>query len=381
MVNPVGLSEPSRLGWHTDYVGAFRGVLDSSFGMKFWPDRFYLRDLMFGGSMDLASGIRARLNLRREDGQVHAFEVNPDEAYLEGYNQYRAANWDAGGSLRIGHIRYLHFPYPDAIAQFDQVPGTGDLTGGPPTDYRDVVVIGESALHSGWGLHYSGRADVFEGGPAVARTMEGYVFYRANFGRGWRFESRAGDLAVRTVPLGREGQPGGAAYLGKQLGEFNIGVLYESKRDEATFTGLMLQLRPTPITRALGRYMVDYSRQPEGFTAQVPLIHLRLNESIHVRSGDELVGEVRSVRIKTLWQEGYVRNEYEHRLESWGETADPKLHCVVIEEPWYLQTEALVSPHLVPDGRWLTDREGPGQYVQRVTYRYYRPKKKTDNGA
>jgi len=135
-----------------------------------------------------------------------------------------------------------------------------------------------------------------------------------------------------------------------------------------------VQLRPTPITRALGRYSFDYSRQPEGFTVQIPLLHERLNESRVVRDNDILVGEVRAVRIRTLWQQGFIRNEYEHRLESWGETQDPKLHCVVTEEPWYLQTEALVSPHLVPDLRWEQDRQGPGQYVQRVTYRYYRPK-------
>ena len=88
---------------------------------------------------------------------------------------------------------------------------------------------------------------------------------------------------------------------------------------------------------------------------------------------DVLVGEVRAVRVRTLWQQGYVRNEYEHRLASWGETADLRLHCVVAEEPWYLQTEALVSPNLVPNAQWERDRQGPGQYVQRVTYRYYRP--------
>lgn len=379
MVNSTGLSEASPLGWHPDFIGPFRGIFDSSVGVKFWPDRFYIHNFMFGGSMDLAPGVRARLNLRREDGETHAFQVNTDEMYLEGFNQYRAANWDAGASIRVGHVRYLHFPYPDAIAQFDQVPGIGDLTGGPHTDYRDAVLVGEFSTHSGWGVHYSGRAQV--DGAALARSIEGYAFYRASFGRGWRFESRAGELAVRAEPLGREGQPGGSVFLGKQFGEFNIGLLYENKRNEPTFSGLMVQLRPTPITRAIGRYMLDYSRQPEGFTAQIPLIHLRINESTHIRSGDELVGEVRAVRNKTLWQQGFVRNEYEHRLESWGETGDRSLHCVVTEEPWYLQTEALVSNHLVPDARWERDRQGPGQYVQRVTYRYYRLKKKSNDGA
>ena len=141
----------------------------------------------------------------------------------------------------------------------------------------------------------------------------------------------------------------------------------------------MIQLRPTRVSKALGRYSVDYSRQPEGFTVQVPIAHLRINESTNVRSEDMLVGEVRAIR--TLWQQGYVRNEYEHRLESWGETMAPTLHCVVTEEPWYLQAEALVSPHLTPDAAWERDRQGPGQFAQRVTYRYYRKKRHIDTGA
>lgn len=88
------------------------------------------------------------------------------------------------------------------------------------------------------------------------------------------------------------------------------------------------------------------------------------------------------MRMRTLWLQGFVRNEYEHRLELWGETTAPGLRCVVTAEPWYLQAEALVSPHLIPDARWERDRMGPGQYVQRVTYRYYRPyKRERPDGA
>ncbi len=380
LVNPNGLTESARLGWHTDFIGPFRGVFDSSVGFKLWPDRFNVHNFIFGGSLDLASGLRARVNLRRQEGETHAFEFQGDEVYLEAFNQYRGQSWDGGASLKFGHVRYLHFPYPDAIAQFDQVPGNTDFHGGPSTDYRDLVLSLESGLHSGWGAHYTGRAQVVDGTP-LSRTIEAYGFYRHDFGRGWRFESRAGALAVRVEPLGRGAEPGASLYFGKQLGEFNVGVLYEAKQNEATFTGIMLQLRPTRITKLLGRYDFDYSRQPEGFTIQVPILHLRANESTHVRPGDMLVGEVRAVRMRTLWQQGFVRNEYEHRLESWGETTDPKLHCVVTEEPWFLQTEALVSRHIVPDVRWEHDRQGPGQYVQRVTYRYYRLKPKIDNGA
>jgi hypothetical protein len=371
LVNPSGLTETPKFGWHTDFIGPMRGTFDASFGIKFWPDHSNFRNLIFGGTIDLASGLRARANFRRHEGEVKAFQVDPDELYVEAANQYRARCWSAGASLRVGHIRYLHFPYPDAIAEFDQVPGIQDLFGGSPTDYRDAVLVAEASTDSGWGLHFSGRAQGFERTPA-ATAMEAYAFYRQNFGRGWHFESRVGAIAVRQEPLGRGAQPGGDIYLGKRLGEFNVGLLYENKRSEHEYSGLMVQFRPGPVTRPLGQVSFDYSRKPEGFTAQIPLLHLRLNQNRFVRSRDVLVGEVRAVRIRTLWQQGFVRNEYEHRLESWGDTADPRLHCVVTEEPWYLQTEALVSPHLVPDARWERDRQGPGQFVQRITYRYYR---------
>jgi hypothetical protein len=371
LVNPVGLSEPAPYGWHTDFIGPGRGFFDASFGIKFWPDRFNFRNLIFGGTIDIASGIRARANFRRHEGEKKAFQIDPDEIYLEAYNAYRAPNWNAGVSLRFGHVRYLHYPYPDAIAQFDQVPGISDLYNSAVTDYRDLVLVAEAANNSGWGLHFSGRAQGLEG-TAAADVMEAYGFYRHDFGHSWHFEGRLGAIAVRKEPLGRQGQPGGDIYLGKQLGEFNIGLLYENKQTEHEYGGIMVQFRPSAVTKALGHVSFDYSRRPEGFTAQIPLLHLRFRESRFVRSKDVLVGEVRAVRIRTLWQQGFVRNEYEHRLESWGETSDPELHCVITEEPWYLQTEALVSPHLVPDARYERDRQGPGQYVQRVTYRFYR---------
>ncbi len=377
LVNPTGLTEADRFGWHSDYLGFGRGIFDASVGIKFWPDRFNFRNFIFGGAMDLAPGVRLRANFRRREGEEKAFEVYSDEIYLEGFQRFRGAAWQGGASLRVGRVRYLHFPYPDAISEFDQVPGYGDLRGGPETDYRSVVLVGEAAHRTGFGVHASARARGFlDGDGTEGRLMEAYGFYRHDCGQGWHFESRLGAIALRHEPLGRGGEFGGDVYLGKQLGEFNLGVLYENKRTEHEYAGIMVQFRPGPVTRALGKVSFDYSRQPEGFTAQIPLLHLRLNEQRTVRSGDVLVGEVRAVRIRTLWQQGFVRNEYEHRLESWGQTADPKLRCVVKEEPWYLQAEALVSPHLTPDARWERDRQGPGQFAQRVTYRFYRPHKR-----
>jgi hypothetical protein len=374
LVNPTGLTQPVSYGWHTDPIGSWRGDFDLSFGVKFWPKRFDLRNLILGGNLELLPGLRARVQVRRHDGETKAFQVDTDEAYLEAYNQYRGRSFSAGADLRVGHVRYLHFPYPDAIALFDEVPGISDINGPVQSDYRTLVLQAETALNSGWGFHWTGRAISFQQHQyPSANVIEAYAFYRSDFGRGWHAESHAGDLAVRIAPLGRAAQPGVDVFVGKQLGEFNVGLLYENKRTEHEYTGIAVQFRPGPVTKALGRYSVDYSRRPEGFTAQIPLLHMRLNESRFVRPGDVLVGEVRAVRIRTLWVQGYVRNQYEHRLESWGDTTGLHLHCVVTEEPWYLQTEALVSPHFAPDNSWFRDREGPGQYVQRVTYRYYRP--------
>ena len=332
--------------------------------------------------MDLLSGVRLRAQYRRREGENKAFQIDNDELYLEAFQQYRAPTWTFGANLRLGHVRYLHFPYPDAISQFDTPPGTEDLIQPAETDYRSVVFQTEAALSSGWGAHFGGLIQgIDDSREATGRILEGYGFYRSDFGRGWHFEGRGGMLAPFTLPVGRNAQGGVAAYVGKQIGEFNVGVLYENKHGEGEYSGIMVQFRPGPVTKALGRYTFDYSRRPEGLTVQVPLWHGRLNESRFIRPGDILVGEVRAVRIRTVFLQGFQRNQYEHRLESWGETGDPKLHCVVTEEPWYLQTEALVSHHLIPDARWERDRTGPGQFAQRVTYRYYRAGKKPNNGA
>ena len=381
LVDPAGLREAGRSGWHTDFIGAGRGVFDVSAGMKLWPTRFYLRNLTFGGAMDLAPGIRIRLGMRRSEGQKHLFQVDTDEAYLEAFNRYNSSSLEGGISLKLGRVRYLHFPYPDAISEFDQVPGISDLYGGAPTDYRNVVLEGEAALHSGFGVHFTGLAYLLTSSPH-ADVVEAYGFYRHEFGDGWNFESRLGAIAVRHEPLGRAGQPGVDLYLARQIGEFNVGLLYEHKRTEHEYAGIMVQFRPGSITRLLGKVSFDYSRRPEGFTVQLPIYHGRINESRFTPHGYVLVGEVRAVRIRTLWQQGFTRNEYEHRVDSWGDTGSRGLKCVVKEQPWYLQGEALVSPHLVPGTAWERDRQGPGQFVQLVTYRFYKLLKKgSDSNA
>ena len=69
-----------------------------------------------------------------------------------------------------------------------------------------------------------------------------------------------------------------------------------------------------------------------------------------------------------------MRNYYEHRLSAWGETGGSDLVVVMKEKPWYLQAEAVVSPHSFAVGftEWDRDRTGPAQISQTVSYRFYR---------
>lgn len=373
-ISPHGLLKQPPYGWHTDFIGPWRGYFDLSIGVKAWSDRFTFQNLILSGFVDLQPGLRARLEFRKRQNNKFA-QFIPDEMYLEAYQQYRGRSLEGGVSLRIGHVRYLRFPFPDAIALFDTVPDNRDLYAHAESDYRSVILEGEIASLGGWGAHWTGRAAGFSGDDSVKGTiLEAYAFYRSQFGAGWRFEARGGDLAVRRYPVGQPGEPGYNLYLGKQVGEYNVGLFFEHKRSEPNFTGIAVQFRPGPVTRVLGRYTIDYSRRPEGITAQLPLLHLRLNEATRVGHNEVLVGQVRAVRVRTIDVQGLVRNEYEFRLESWGQTRAPGLHCVVKEDPWYLQAEALVSPHTSLDSRWFHDRAGPGQYVQQVTYSFYRPK-------
>ena len=121
---------------------------------------------------------------------------------------------------------------------------------------------------------------------------------------------------MREISPKATSQTGDDLYLGRRVGEFQIGLLYENGQNERAFGGLMFQFSPGKTTKAIRKVSLDYSHPPDGITAQIPLLHFRLNESRFVRRGDILVDEVRSVRVRTVGEQGFARNEYEHRLES-----------------------------------------------------------------
>ena len=238
---------------------------------------------------------------------------------MEAFNQYRAKSWSAAASLRVGHVRYLHFPYPDAIAEFDQVPGIGDLNGGSATDYRDAVFVAEMVDQQRLGRSRERRAQAVDA-PSAAVFMEAYGFYRHDAGHGWHVEGRLG--ASRCAGSRSAGPRSGRRRIRRQAVrrvQRRIPLRAQAHRAGIERRHGPIPARPGyPGTRQ-GR--VRLFSQPGRLyrpDSAPPPPHER--EPVRAGRDDVLVGEVRAVRIRTLWQQGYPRNEYEHRLEFGGAT-------------------------------------------------------------
>lgn len=367
--------QPEDTGWQFRGLPGIRGDAELRIGAKFWQDEARVRNLQLRVSADIAPWLRAHTITRRREGDWQRMPLTPDvdEAYLQSSAYRRCGPWDLAVDAKLGRVRFLHFPYPDYLASFDQVPGIGDLFGGPPTDYRGLVFTFETAHATGmgarvgsvlWGFEHSGN-----------EVLEAYGFYRRDFDRGWRVEARAGGLANRPEPLGSNVKLGATLFAGKRLGPVFIGALYEKRDGERAYTGVLVQFDRGPATEFAGATTIDYQRSPEGVSLQLTLARFRFGFDRVAPPGAELVGEIAARRLRTLWQGGYSRNHAEFRTSSWGVTSGPNLAVVVEESPWYLDLEALVSPHTSLNTEWFRDRQGPGQYRQDVVYRFYRLRK------
>ncbi|HUT75140.1 MAG TPA: hypothetical protein VM221_09965 [Armatimonadota bacterium] len=359
-------------------VGHGNGHWELSVGARVWDDHFTPRNLIAEGEVDLGPGLRAHLLARhnRELDRLDGWAPNLDEAYIEGYGFYTRPHSALAASLRIGKVRYLRFPYPDAIAVFDQVPGVADLQGRFRTGYSGAVLALEYAHDRGLGAHFTGIAWGFDGcrPNGAANAIEDYAFYRRDLGD-LRFEARAGGIASRQAPLGGPAREGCDIYLGLTHAGYTAGALYEKRRGEPAYTGVMIAFPSDTITRTLGRVGFDYTRTPEGLAVQAPVARGRFGfaRCAEPAASAEPVGEVVAVRTRTYWQAGLQRNFYEHRISARGETADPRLVVTVEEHPYYLWAEALVSPHTSLDAQWFHDRQGPAHNSRLVIYRFYRP--------
>ena len=187
-------------------------------------------------------------------------------------------------------------------------------------------------------------------------------------------ETHVGSLAVRPEPLGRR-EKGYNVYVGTKGTRYTAGLLYEKLHNQPAYTGIMVTFPMNNTTKAMGKVAFDYDRSPQGFAMQIPLAAGTIgNIQKTAPQGGILVGEIKAERLRTYWQNGQVRNYYEHRTSTWGQTGSSDTVVVMKEEPWYLQTEALVSPHTFNVGfkTWEEDRQGPAQLSQTVTYQFYK---------
>lgn len=362
-------------GWSTRTLGDMRGYASLSIGAQAWDDHAHIRNLIFRSAVDVAPGWRLHAIGRRREGSWSRYPFRPDidELYAEGQTFYHGSAVDAALNLRVGRMRYLRFPEPDLLSEFDQVPGISDFLGLGQSDYRGALMTAEVSTPLGLGAHIGAMQWAFDAWQHGANVVEGYAFYRPVLPGGWLWETRLGDLALRPEPLGRSARFGASAFFGKQLGDFTVGAMIEGIHRERTYTGVMVAFRPTAVTRALGRAGFDYARNPEGIAVQYDILDVPINLHRAPPKGSVLVGEVRARRVRTYWQQSFQRNEYEHRLSSWGQAPRSGDTVVVEEQPWTLDLEALVSPNTRLGSDWFRNRQGPAQLAQDVVYRVFRP--------
>ncbi|ADL13629.1 hypothetical protein [Acetohalobium arabaticum] len=390
-------AQNQKSGWWSPYIGRFNGQWDLSVGTHVWNDHLDLRNLQLRGNMDLAPGLRANMVLRSNEkfDTVDGFDPTFDELYLEKYGFHYGELGTLSASLKVGNMRYLRFPEPDLISLFDQVPGTEDLRfDDAETGYRGEMLTIEYDSKYGLGYHGTGINWDFGSERSGSNLIENYVFYRDKLGK-LDLEARAGELQLRhpggpverggrPYHLGRSG-PGYSLYLGGNWRGYKAGLLYESIEDEKyderdTRTGIMVRFAFSKITELLGKVRFDYTRSPEGFVAHIPLLKGRLGDiREEPPENAELVGEIKAERVTTYWQNGQSRNYYEHRLSHWGETGGQDTIVVAETKPWHLRVEALVSPHTSVTSweeakEWESDRQGPAQLTQLVTYKFYKVK-------
>lgn len=360
-------------------IGAGRGYWDASVGVFVWTDKFWLRNLQVRGAVELAPGLSAHAGIRSNHAKNNIRDIAPmvDEGYLE-----QTASWQLGDGLlrtqaRVGAVRYLRFPYPDEFAVFDQVPGIGDLGDGVtnPTGYHGELLtldytIGDYNAHVvGYNRNFVGESgsDIAEATLSASQSIGST-----------RLSVRGGMLPIRTEPLGKSAA-GVDVLVGIPIGSAMVGLLYENAVNRPSYTGISLTFPLNDKKQAAGEYAFDYARSPRGIGLNVPLAEGSIG---NVRNANpvnaELVGEITAVRVRTYWQNSQLRNEYEHRLTSWGKSG-AEYEMVMDEQPWQLSVEALVSPHTDITSidalrEWEKGRQGPAELRRMVTYRFYEVK-------
>jgi len=367
-------------------VGGITGHTEASIGFHFWNDHLYTRNLQLRNFSYLFPGIRVN-SVLRSNKEMNVIEIykdskpvynkiepNIDELYLElfgfNYNKFGTIS----GSLKLGKIRYLRFPYYDNISILDQVPGLTDLRDGDMSGYYGELLCLDYFSNYGFGYHSSLiHWDLFERNGFD--SLENYLFFRKNFNF-IEFESRAGYLQTRQEPVGLSAT-GYSAYLGAVWKDYHVGIYYENIDDEI-FTGFGISFAPSRITSILGAVKLDYTRANEGFSMQIPAIKYNFGKLIdNVPEHAGLVGTIRTERVITFWRAGMMRNFYEHLISKTGDTDSKDLLIRLVEKPVRLDNESIVSPVYKIDSiasfkDWNSSGMRFGQYSQDVIYEFYR---------
>lgn len=379
------LSDVSSNFWFPK-IGKFSGQTEASLGFHFWSDHLYIRNLQIRTYSYIYPGIRIN-SVIRSNKEVNLIEMyrdsetiyekiepNFDELYLELFGFHYSRYGKISGSLRIGKIRYLRFPYYDNIAKFDQVAGLTDIRSGEMSGYYGEILCLDYFSEFGFGCHYSLiHWDLYE------RTgfdfIESYLFFKKEFGI-MEFEARTGYLQTREEPVGKS-DFGYSIYLGGLWKGYRAGIYLENISNEI-FTGFSISFAPSRVTELLGKVKLDYTRADEGFSMQIPFIKKAFGGlKKDIPENSELVGTITAERVITFWRAGMMRNFYEHIISKNGDTDSNDLIVRINEKPVRLDIESIVSPYhefkSVQDFiDWNSQGYRLGQYSQNVIYEFYK---------
>ncbi len=265
--SPAGGEEPA--GWSFPTIGTFNGTWELSVGAHLWADHFDLRNLQLRAGVDLGPGLRwhALVRSNRLRNGLEEWEPRFDEHFLEWYGFHNSPSGVFSFSVKAGRYgtcasptrRHLHL----RLSRRGRPGGGKDVTAIPRHSHR--------LLRSPLRLRPPRREDRLGFGvDRPAEWAERYVFYRRT-SHPWHFEARWGDLALRSLPMGKTGG-GYSLFVGRDMGGWDAGFLYEDISGQETYTGIVITFKQNSATRWMGSVAFDYTRTPEGFALQVPLL-------------------------------------------------------------------------------------------------------------
>lgn len=383
-----------QMGFWFPNLGTLSGSWEASVGLHFSGNHLYVRNSQLRINTNLWSGVRVVSVVRsnREFVNTAPFDPNFDELYMEGFGYHFTPAGRLSFSLKFGEMRYLRFPASDILSAFDQVPGVSDLNGastlsGPTRSAYDGLLLVVD-FRSRWGLGYHG--DVMQWMFHDRRdlsSIENYAYYKTSVSAplgslralNVEFEARAGRLQIRPEPLGRHAT-GVNAYAGVEYKAYRVGAIYEKLNGQDHYFGVLVTLSPSAFSRFVGAVHADYTRAPEGFAVQVPVLAGTVGYGRRAPDAAQLIGETTAERTITFWQNSQARNFSEHMIGSRGadnaEDNGTRLLIVIDEQPWYLKNEAVVGAALSARtwgdfADWNTTASRLGELGQPVTFRYY----------